>query len=134
MLVLTRKVGEGIAIGDDVKIVVMQIKGKQVRLGIKASPSTAVHREEIYQKIQDENRAAARGAEQTLVNQAQSVLGQQTGSPGQTLGQVPIRRQVKSRAEGGESDNTPGGLRKVVRRPSTGTGEGGAGDDEGEED
>ena len=43
MLVLTRKVGEGIAIGDDVKIVVMQIKGKQVRLGIKASPSTAVH-------------------------------------------------------------------------------------------
>ena len=54
LLVLTRKVGEGIAIGDDVKIIVMQIKGKQVRLGIKASPSTTVHREEIYMRIQNE--------------------------------------------------------------------------------
>ncbi len=60
MLVLTRKVGEGIAIGDDVTIIVMQIKGKQVRLGIKASPSTIVHREEIYRKIQEENRLAAK--------------------------------------------------------------------------
>ena len=59
MLVLTRKVGEGIAIGDDVKIIVMQIKGKQVRLGIKASANTAVHREEVYQRILDENKAAS---------------------------------------------------------------------------
>ncbi len=55
LLVLTRKVGEAVAVGDDVKIVVMQIKGKQVRLGIKASPTTVVHREEIYQKIKQEN-------------------------------------------------------------------------------
>ncbi len=59
MLVLTRKVGEGIAIGDDIKIVVMQIKGKQVRLGIKASERTIVHREEVYERIQDENRRAS---------------------------------------------------------------------------
>lgn len=59
MLVLTRKVGEGIAIGDDVKIIVMQIKGKQVRLGIKADQKTSVHREEVYQRIQEENRSAA---------------------------------------------------------------------------
>ncbi len=59
MLVLTRKVGEGIAIGDDVKIIVMQIKGKQVRLGIKASASTMVHREEVYQRILEENQAAS---------------------------------------------------------------------------
>lgn len=59
VLVLTRKVGEGIAIGDDVKIVVMQIKGKQVRLGIKASASTMVHREEVYQRILEENQAAS---------------------------------------------------------------------------
>ena len=59
MLVLTRKVGEGIAIGDDVKIVVMQIKGKQVRLGIKASANTMVHREEVYQRILEENQAAS---------------------------------------------------------------------------
>lgn len=59
MLVLTRKVGESITIGDDVKIIVMQIKGKQVRLGIKADPSIIVHREEVYQKIQQENKAAS---------------------------------------------------------------------------
>ncbi len=59
MLVLTRKVGESIAIGDDVKIIVMQIKGKQVRLGIKAGPTTVVHREEVYQKIQEENKKAS---------------------------------------------------------------------------
>lgn len=60
MLVLTRKVGEGIAIGDDVKIVVMQVKGKQVRLGIKADPTTMVHREEVYHKIKEENNEASK--------------------------------------------------------------------------
>ncbi len=60
MLVLTRKVGEGIAIGDDVKVIVMQVKGKQVRLGIKAGPETVVHREEVYNKIQMENKEASR--------------------------------------------------------------------------
>ena len=59
MLVLTRKLGEGIAIGEDIKVVVMQIKGKQVRLGIKADPTTAVHREEVYQKIREENKLAS---------------------------------------------------------------------------
>jgi carbon storage regulator len=89
VLVLTRKVGEGIAIGDDVKIVVMQIKGKQVRLGIKASPSTAVHREEIYQKIQDENRAASQSNTQS-VNDAGGML-----TPRPDLGNVPIRKAVR---------------------------------------
>ncbi|MFK7873928.1 MAG: carbon storage regulator CsrA [Oligoflexales bacterium] len=60
MLVLTRKVGEGIAIGDDVRVVVMQVKGKQVRLGIKADAGTSVHREEVYQRIQDENLVASK--------------------------------------------------------------------------
>ncbi|MCB9229055.1 MAG: carbon storage regulator CsrA [Deltaproteobacteria bacterium] len=59
MLVLTRKPGEGIAIGDDIKIVVMQVKGKQVRLGIRAAPTTTVHREEVWQKIHEENQIAA---------------------------------------------------------------------------
>lgn len=58
MLVLTRKVGDVIAIGDNIKIVVMAIKGKQVRLGVQADRNTVVHREEIYQKIQQEIRAA----------------------------------------------------------------------------
>ncbi len=58
MLVLTRKLGEGIAIGDSVRVVVMQIKGKQVRLGIQAEASTPVHREEVYEKIKEENLLA----------------------------------------------------------------------------
>ena len=59
MLVLTRKLGEAIAIGENIKVIVMQIKGKQVRLGIQASAEYMVHREEVFQKIQDENRRAS---------------------------------------------------------------------------
>jgi carbon storage regulator len=59
MLVLTRKMGESIAIDDDVKIVVLQIKGRQVRLGIEAPSHTKVHREEVYLSIQEQNRQAA---------------------------------------------------------------------------
>lgn len=74
MLVLTRKVGEGITIGDDIKIIVMQIKGKQVRLGIKASPDTVVHREEVFNRIQEENRQAAK-APADAPDAAAEVLG-----------------------------------------------------------
>lgn len=59
MLVLTRKLGESIAIDDDIKIVVVQIKGKQVRLGIEAPRDTKIHREEIYLAIQSQNKEAA---------------------------------------------------------------------------
>ena len=59
MLVLTRKLGESIAIDDHIKIVVVQIKGKQVRLGIKAPKETKIHREEVYQAIQDQNTEAS---------------------------------------------------------------------------
>jgi len=59
MLILTRKSGEGITIGDHVRVTVLEIKGKQVRLGIEAPPDTRVHREEIFEKIQRENRLAA---------------------------------------------------------------------------
>ncbi len=60
MLVLTRKLGESIAIDDNIKIVVVQIKGKQVRLGIKAPKETKIHREEVYQAIQEQNEEAAK--------------------------------------------------------------------------
>jgi carbon storage regulator len=59
MLILTRKIGEGIAIGDQIKVYVVDIRGKQVRLGIEAPSKAPVHREEIYQKILEENRLAA---------------------------------------------------------------------------
>ena len=58
MLVLTRKLGESIAIDDHIKITVVQIKGKQVRLGIQAPKETKIHREEVYTSIQDQNKVA----------------------------------------------------------------------------
>lgn len=58
MLVLTRKLGESIAIDDHIKIVVVQIKGKQVRLGIQAPKETKIHREEVYSAIQEQNKEA----------------------------------------------------------------------------
>jgi carbon storage regulator len=61
MLILTRRVGESVKIGDEVTITVLGVKGNQVRLGIDAPRSVAVHREEIYRRIQREQ--AGGGAE-----------------------------------------------------------------------
>lgn len=58
MLVLTRKLGENIRIGDNVKITVLEVRSGQVKLGIEAPPEVKVHREEIYARIQEENRRA----------------------------------------------------------------------------
>ncbi len=54
MLILTRRLGESIMIGDDVQIVVLGIRGNQIRLGVRAPKSTSVHREEIWLRIQEE--------------------------------------------------------------------------------
>jgi len=59
MLVLTRKLGESIAIDDHIRIRVVQIKGKQVRLGIEAPKETKIHREEVYLAIQDSNKQSS---------------------------------------------------------------------------
>ncbi|MFZ4402523.1 MAG: carbon storage regulator CsrA [Pseudobdellovibrionaceae bacterium] len=59
MLVLTRKLGESIAIDDHIKIRVVQIKGKQVRLGIEAPKDTKIHREEVYAAIQEQNQQSS---------------------------------------------------------------------------
>jgi len=60
MLVLTRRLGESICINDDIKIVIQGIRGHQVRVGIAAPRETIIHREEIYQRIQLENKEAAK--------------------------------------------------------------------------
>ena len=54
MLILTRRVGETLIVGDDVKVTVLGVKGNQVRIGVDAPKDVSVHREEIYQRIQRE--------------------------------------------------------------------------------
>lgn len=58
MLILTRRVGETLIIGDDVNITVLGVKGNQVRLGINAPKTVSVHREEIYLRIQQEKETS----------------------------------------------------------------------------
>ena len=59
MLVLTRKVNQSIVIGEDVEIVVLEVRGEQVRIGIRAPRDVAVHRKEVYEQIVEENRSAS---------------------------------------------------------------------------
>ncbi len=59
MLILTRRANESLMIGDDIKITVLGIKGNQVRIGIDAPKDVPVHREEIYQRIKDEEMRVA---------------------------------------------------------------------------
>lgn len=58
MLVLTRRLGESIAIGDEIRITIIAIKGNQVKIGIEAPPEVTVHRAEVYTKIVAENHQA----------------------------------------------------------------------------
>jgi carbon storage regulator len=65
MLTLTRKVGESVRIGEDIVVVVKDIKGRQVRLGFKAPSDTFICREELYERIKEENiQAASRGVKE----------------------------------------------------------------------
>lgn len=59
MLILTRRVSEGVMIGDDIKIKILGVKGNQVRIGVAAPEDVSVHREEIYQRVLAERNNAS---------------------------------------------------------------------------
>lgn len=74
MLILTRRISESVIIGDEVKVTVLGVKGNQVRLGIDAPKTVSVHREEIYQRIQQEKGGVSsqEGAAQSSEGSANS--------------------------------------------------------------
>ena len=63
MLILTRRVGETLMIGDDVTVTVLGVKGNQIRVGVNAPKEVSVHREEIYRRIEEEKAGLAGNAE-----------------------------------------------------------------------
>lgn len=69
MLILTRRVGETLMVGDDVTVTVLGVKSNQVRIGVNAPRDVAVHREEIYQRIQDEKSTDDVSSDQEQIEQ-----------------------------------------------------------------
>ena len=88
MLILTRKLGESITIGDEIKISILGVRGRQVRMGIDAPPDVVVHREEIYVKIQNENRKANKTLKGDLLNMVNVLKDKIKGGPEGSAGHV----------------------------------------------
>ena len=79
MLILTRKQGESVAIGDEIQVTVVEIQGKQVKLGVRAPREVSVHRQEIYEKIQQENIRASQVDDFDLSEIKQALTGDESG-------------------------------------------------------
>ena len=81
MLILTRKLGETIRIGDNIKITVSDIKGKQIRIGIDAPQDVTVHREEVYQMIKEQNILAAEAGRDDSISRSLSLVWNRLKNP-----------------------------------------------------
>jgi carbon storage regulator len=94
MLVLSRRVGESIVIGDEVTVTVLEVRGDVVRVGIRAPRSVTVHREELLREVEETNRASASPTEETVASLAQRLTpsaargsaGPRPGPPGRPAG------------------------------------------------
>lgn len=105
MLILTRKLGESITIGDDIKVTVLGVFGRQVRIGIEAPSKVVVHREEIYVKIQQENRKAAKSVKQDLAGVMKILKDKITGDTGNKKKKPP---DIKYKNSGKKNNRNSG--------------------------
>ena len=101
MLILTRKPGESLYIGDDIKITIVEIKGHQIRVGIDAPKEYRIYREEIYLAILEENRSAAQAAP------VSEMQGLEALTPGWLPGQKPKAQALRGREVGGSTPGQP---------------------------
>ena len=68
MLALSRKPGESVIIGNDIELTILEVKGEQVKVGIKAPQSVAIYRKELFEQIQESNREASKNSEDVMKN------------------------------------------------------------------
>ena len=81
MLVLSRKKDEVIVVGDDIEITLVDIRGDQVKIGVSAPRSVSIHRKEIYDAIQKENKAAAKATKTDVASLAQALRKREEPTP-----------------------------------------------------
>lgn len=105
MLILTRKLGESITIGDDIKVSVLGIHGRQVRLGIEAPLNIVVHREEIYVKVKEENRKASKSITNDFKGVVNMIKRKIKGDPNGSLGSTEIDYKDDVRKPSGNRRN-----------------------------
>lgn len=96
MLVLSRRLGESIVIGNEVVVRVIEVRGDQVKLGIEAPRSVQIHREEVYLELQAENESAAGGSARTRDVVAKLPRPATPGRPGQRPARPPRPQQPPS--------------------------------------
>ena len=89
MLVLSRRVGESIVIGDDVRVTVLEVRGDVVRVGIKAPRAVAVHREELLRELEESNRASASPSEDAIAVLASQLTGKRPTAGPRTTEAAP---------------------------------------------
>jgi len=108
MLILTRKLGESITIGDNIKVTVLGIYGRQVRLGVEAPADVIVHREEVYLKIQEENRKASRTIKDDLLSIARLIKGKVKNANSSSREHAELRyRPVTTPRKSGSRNHRP---------------------------